>query len=84
MAVLTDGERRIVWAEFMRQISSDHQDLGLNKSDLRAAVDATDQWIQDNSGGFNLALPVAARTALTAAQKARLFFFVADKRFGVL
>jgi hypothetical protein len=84
MTVLVDGDRQAVNAEFMRELSRLRDVLGaVNKSDLKAAVDATDQWIDDNEGGFNTALPVAARTALTARQKAWLFFFVADKRFEV-
>ncbi len=84
MAALTTFQRQGIWAEFMRQVSSDRQDLGLSKSDLRAAVDAADQWVEDNAGAYNSALPVAARTALTAAQKTRLLFFVASKRYEVI
>ena len=83
MAALTDPQRRSIWAEFMRRTSQDRQDLGLTKTQLRAAVDATDQWISDNAGSFNTALPAAARTALSAQQKALMFFAVASKRFEV-
>ena len=57
---------------------------GLTKAQLRAAVDATDQWVEDNSASFNTALPVAVRTALTAKQKAILFSIVSLRRYGVL
>lgn len=56
----------------------------LTKADLRAAVDATDQWIDDNASAFNTALPLAARTNLTAAQKTFLFCYVALRRAGRL
>ena len=84
MAALPASERRGIWATFMRQASSDRQNLGLTKAQLRAAVDAADQWVEDNAGSYNQALPVAARSALTTAQKTRLLFFVASKRFEVI
>ena len=83
MAALTDQQRISIWAEFMQQASRDRQTLSLTKPELRAAVDATDQWIEDNVSSFNTALPAAARTALSAQQKALMFFAVASKRFEV-
>jgi hypothetical protein len=49
---------------------------GLNKAQLQAAVDATDTWIDSNAAAFNAALPLPARTALTATQKTILFVAV--------
>lgn len=54
------------------------------KADLRAAVDATDQWQDDNAAAFNLALPVAFRTNATQVQKTLLFCYVALRRAGLL
>ncbi len=85
MAVLNETDRRGVWAEVMQVLSSERESTsGLTKSELRAAVDATDQWVEDNQGSFNAALPLPARSTLKKSQKALLFFRVADKRFGVL
>jgi len=81
MAVLSESDRVEVWASYMRD---NVEAISVTKQDLRAALDATDQWIDDNAGGYNIALPVAARTALSAKQKAMLFMYVASKRFGVL
>jgi hypothetical protein len=50
---------------------------------MRAAVDATDDWIEANQASFNSALPLPARTALTSKQKVRLFLSVAQMRFNV-
>ena len=83
MAVLTETDRQEIWAEFQNKSSNIWELLGLSKADLRAAVDATDQWIEDNQASFNNALPTAAKTALTAKQKVRLFLAVAQKRFDV-
>lgn len=85
MAVLTDQDRRDVWADAMRIWSGRNESTGtLLKANMRAAVDATDQWIEDNAAAFNAALPTAARNALSASQKAELFSIVALKRYGVL
>lgn len=83
MAVLTSQQRAELWAEIMRDLSKVTEPCGITKTDLRAAVDATDQWIEDNAAAFNSALPLAARNGLTAAQKKRLFLAVALKRFQV-
>ena len=53
------------------------------KLDLRAAVFAVDDWIESNQGSFNAALPLPARTALSAKQKVELFLAVAKRRFEV-
>lgn len=85
MAVLSDQERRNAWQEIQQTWSSRTESTGaLLKADLRAAVDATDQWIEDNAAAYNATLPAAARNTLTAAQKAELFSLIALKRFGVI
>lgn len=81
MAALPDLDRVRVWAHFMRHPGAT---LGLSKADLRAAVDATDDWIDTNAATFNLALPLSARTALSASQKTLLFCMVAMRRAGLL
>jgi len=55
----------------------------LSKADLRAAVDATDTWIDNNQASYNAALPEPSRTELTAAQKTLLLCAVALMRQGV-
>lgn len=85
MAVLSTVERKGIWARWMQDLSSRLASTGsLTKSELRAAVDATDDWIETNQGSFNTALPAAFASAATAKQKAELFMFVASRKFGVL
>ena len=84
MAVLPDAERVSAWNEFMSWWSDGPGPATLNKIELRAAVDAVDNWVDANSTSFNSALPVAARTRLTAQQKAKLLLLVVARRFGVL
>ena len=83
MAALTNEDRRKLWAEFMRYSSNIREIIGLDKAELRAAVDATDAWINANQASFNNALPAATKSNLTPKQKVRLFLEVAQKRFNV-
>lgn len=81
MSVLTTGDRALVATQTMRDLSLVLEPCATLKADLRAAIDATDQWVSDNAAGFNAALPTAARTTLTASQKARLLMAVLQRRF---
>lgn len=81
MAIMSDEERRRCWAQFMRD---NLEPITITKPDLRAAINATDQWIEDNSSSYNLAIPQPARGALTATQKTLLFVYVAMRRRGLL
>jgi len=80
MAVLSDIERAGVSAQWQRENTIT---ISITKVDLRAALNAIDQWVDDNAASFNSALPLPARTSLTAKQKAWLFFHVIRRRFEV-
>lgn len=54
----------------------------LTKADTQAAIDAIDDYFDTNATAINQALPVAARTGLTAGQKAMIVGYVALKRNG--
>lgn len=79
---MQDADLAACHVQFMRERSASLM-AGVVKADLRAAVDAIDQWVSDNAASFNSAIPQPARAALTAAQKAELFLFVVRKRFQV-
>lgn len=81
MAVLPDLDRKDVWANLMRQWSRDGESIGVTKNDLRAAVDAIDQWLDDNAAAANSAIPQPARGALTTKQKALLLQYVVQRRY---
>ena len=83
MAVLTDGDRKKIWSRYMSEASSDETAIPLNKSDLRAIVDAIDTWISDNMASFNSSLPLPGRTRLTGKEKVRLFLYVVNQRWEV-
>jgi hypothetical protein len=84
MAILSNNDRAAVWADFMRDTANISNGAGgLTKAQLRAAVDAVDQWVDDNATAFNTAIPSAARTALTSRQKAALLLYVVRRRWEI-
>lgn len=81
MATLSPADRQSVWAQWQRENTLPCGPL--TKPELRAAVDAIDGWIDANAAAFNAAIPLPARTSLSAKQKVWLFFFVIRQRFEV-
>lgn len=84
MAALPDADRVEVWAKLQRLVQWLAIPCNITKAELRAAVDATDDWIEANQASFNTALPTAARNNLNLVQKTLLFSYVALKRAGIL
>ena len=81
MAELSTEDRQRVWRGLMRYWSSLRETLAdISKSDLLAAVGATDTWIENNQASYNTALPATFRTNATLAQKTLLFCIVAAMR----
>lgn len=78
MALLTTEQRRQVWAEWMRE---NRATVGITKDELKAAMDAVDDWVDANTASFNTAIPQPARGALTSTQKAHILMMVVRKRF---
>ncbi len=83
MAFFDSNAREALVVAIEDAVSSSREQVAIGRQDIRAAIDAVDQWIDDNQASFNAALPEAARTNLTAAQKARLLFYVVRKRYEV-
>jgi hypothetical protein len=79
MALLSDQNRIGVWARLMRM--EEIGGLQLAKPELRAAVDAIDDWLDANSAAMNAAIPQPARGALTTKQKAALLMLVIAERY---
>jgi len=83
MAELTVGQRKAIWAELQRDLSSAREHIGaMTKADLLAAVGAIDTWLNDNASALNNAIPLPARAQLTVAQKARLLTMIVKARWG--
>lgn len=83
MAVLADSDRLNIVKQFGAGLSFARTTFNLSKPDLRAAVNAIDDWVDTNAAAFNTAIPQPARGTLTAKQKAQLLFYVVNKRFDV-
>lgn len=81
--MLTPPERRALYKDFMEDASSRWEPLGLLKGELKAAVDAVDDWVEANQAAFNQAIPQPARDALSNRQKVRLLLYVVKKRYEV-
>ena len=69
-------------AQFMRNTVLSM--AGITKADLAAAVNATDQWLDDNQASYNAALPQPFRGAASLALKTALLCAVAMRRAGLL
>jgi hypothetical protein len=84
MAVLSETIRAQIWRGLMRYWSRQLEVLsGINKTALRAAVDAADDWADSNASSYNTALPATFRNNATSAQKALLLAIVVLARHNV-
>lgn len=82
MAILTDEIREEISIRYQSDISVLFDLLdNVTKSDIRAAVDSTDQWVEDNKTSFNDSLPAATKDNLTAEQKSQILTYVVARRF---
>lgn len=79
MAVMSEADRAAVWARWMRE---NIDACGVTKTELRAAVDALDSFLDINATAINNAIPQPARGALSTSQKARLLAYITLRRWG--
>jgi len=79
MPVLSSAERLAVWQRFMEL---GHCPPTVLKADLRAALDAIDDWLETNALLVNAIFPLPFRTSATPAQKAFVVAIVAARRAG--
>ena len=80
MAALSSENRAEIHAEWMRL---NDESISITKADLRAAVDALDNFLESNAAAVNNAIPQPARGALSARQKAWILALVIERRFKV-
>jgi hypothetical protein len=83
MALMDDANRLMAAYNFTREPVNEMDPFAITSADIKAAADAIDQWISDNSTSFNSALPLPFRTAATAKQKVRLFVYVLRQRYNI-
>lgn len=79
---LSEADRHHVYLEMVAKNPS-AEVLSLEPADLRAAVDASDDWAVANAQDFNSALPQPARSVMTSEQKALMFSLVIYWRWWV-
>lgn len=82
MAVLNEANRFALWADYMRNFP-EGESCAVTKTELRAAVDGLDDFLNTNAANINAAIPQPARAALTIVQKARLLVWVIRKRYDI-
>lgn len=83
MAVLSDERRAAVTRKLEREWSLFWEFIGISSQDLRAAVNAYDQYLQDTQADANDALPPAAKANLSNKLKALLAIGVIEERYEV-
>jgi hypothetical protein len=79
---LTANQRRKAANALMRVWSARGVEIGCLKQDIYDALIAVDAWVEANQANYNLAIPVAARTALGATEKVEMLYAVATMRTG--
>ena len=79
---MPDSERKKVNKRYQEDLGVLREILpGCAKADVKAAVDAVDDWVVANAASYNSALPTAFKNNATAAQKARLLTYVVERRY---
>lgn len=77
---LSEQDRQAANAELQRLWSRLALPCGVTKTQLKAAVDAVDDWCDTNQASFNTAIPQPTRGILSADQKGWLLCYVVRKR----
>jgi hypothetical protein len=72
MTILSDPQRAQLTKEIMEALSNRREGLPMLKADLRAAVNAADDWANANEAEYNAALPQPFRGIATPNQKSGL------------
>lgn len=86
MAQLTTEQKIEIWRDFMSQNQDELSPNMSNKEDLKTALSAIDQWVDNNKENLVAALPANARPAnngLTASQIAYAMVLIVSKRYEV-
>lgn len=82
MAALSAADRLSCYQDFMGELGAAREAFnGATKAEIRAAVNALDDFLVANAAAINSAIPQPARASLTTAQKARLLRWVVYYRF---
>ncbi len=80
--VLTDVQRDELRARFESDQSDTWASVSIGNQDIRAAVNALDDWFNAEASTINDALPEPAKSGLTTSQKSWLVTNLVDVRYG--
>ena len=82
---LTETERLAGARTWVKRVFvSRNETATVTASDVKAAFDAADGWIDSVQVSFNSALPEPFKSTATADQKALMLVFVVMKRAGLI
>lgn len=85
MAVLDETNRAACHGEVMRRFrelgAGAAGETSLSKAQIRAVVDALDDYLNSTAADANQAIPLPQRTTLTSAQKAFITTIVITRRW---
>lgn len=84
MAILSGKNRELLNQIFADEESIEQRKIVPGKQEVRAAIDAVDDWLEANRASFNSAIPVPAKAGLTSRQKTKLLMLVINKRWEVI
>lgn len=85
MAVLTRAERKKIASPWVRKVITElGRSQNLTVTDLEAAVQYSDDWVDANQASYALGLPEPFKSSTTAADKILLFVYTLMKRGGLL
>jgi len=82
MVAMSEADREEIWREMLAK-NRDGEIDSLTRPELRALIDAADDWVVANAASFNSALPQPGRGVLTTPQKALLLSYVVRRRWLV-
>ena len=85
MAVMDETQRKACTkAWILRVYVSRNATAKLDTIALKAAVDAVDQWFENNVGSLNAALPEPFKSTATGEEKTMMLVHVVMKRVGLI
>lgn len=78
---MTTADRQKTTDQWMRD---NREDTGFTKADVRAAINAIDDWVAANQTSYNNALPTAVKNGASQTQKTMLLCYVLMRQAGKL
>ena len=84
MAYLTSEQINEVRTALAQEMSRLFEETDLTKSQWRTCLEEVDEWQEDNKASYLAAISEPAASSLTAKEKAKVFFLVAQKKYNIL